>query len=400
MFFRIALGLSLLWNVIYYKWLELKSLFLPSNSLFGNLFIETIRIPSNLWSPFNYIIHDWIFLIILSVYTLCILLLIIGKGLPYVQIFIVVFWWSFQQRFSLVSYGWDDYFMAILTLSLFLPLTANKIKEARSNSSNEIVGPFIFLMIAQIACIYLFSALSKTGTTWHQGIAAYFLLTDMMKNNSLACFISSKMFFIQVFTYGTLIIEYVIPLLIIFPIFNKKTRLIAALLIVSFHFGISLFTQVGHFKYVALSVSILLVPGFVWDKFKIKPYQTNGNSSSTNFSLIQFIVAFVFMVGILTQNIALKINDQGNIFNLKEKSSIFQQNWSLYAPNPSVETGKVEIVISNDENEKSVYSNISKSRLVSHFLAMYRLQKEKDAGKVVLQLHANWLLNNDNNYEK
>jgi hypothetical protein len=82
---------------------------------------------------------------------------------------------SIQHRNPLVE-NWGDLILRLLLFwSLFLPLAERASLDGRRNLPGPAARSFVSFgsaaLIVQIVCIYFFSALLKTGSTWHDGSA-------------------------------------------------------------------------------------------------------------------------------------------------------------------------------------------------------------------------------------
>jgi hypothetical protein len=406
--FRITLGIGLLLNLIYYKIYELNLLFLPSKGLYGNFFKEHFVFKSDLWSPLSYIESDILFIILMVLYAVSLIFFTCGKFMRLATLYIFIYFWAFQQRFSIVSFGYDNYFMILITCALLIPLTIRKIETITSVKFSEVRTPFVFFIIFQIACIYGFAVIGKSGDLWKEGIASYFLLSDAMIGDSIACQYLTKGYFVPIATYITLIFELLLPVLLFFPWKNKHLRLIAAFTIILFHWGISVFVNVGHFKYAGLAAAILLLPSSFWQfflkdlKFENKP---QIKYKSHKIRLAQAVIAVLFSLAVLCQNLSVLPNYSISKIAAKiklplfEQSSIFTQNWNLYAPNPPLNNGKIEVVLIKENIETNPYKNIKKFSLFNINLCFYKYNMNNKNGKNLMLFHKEYLLNKYPEYD-
>ena len=122
----------------------------------------------------------------------------------------------------------------------------------------------------QLALIYFFNAVSKDGSTWKDGTAAhYFLQRELIITSFwLGLRQHASLVLSYLLTYGTLLIEGLLPLLILSPVGRPWTHRTAIILICVLHVAIALMSNIGIFSYVMIVFSALLVTREDWETLR------------------------------------------------------------------------------------------------------------------------------------
>jgi hypothetical protein len=127
-------------------------------------------------------------------------------------------------------------------------------------------APFLSLavlaILLQVATIYAFNALHKTGVTWKRGEAVHWVLWQSRAATPLADWVAHREpgWFSPLLTYGTIAIESLMPALVLVPWERQRTRILAFVLAVLLHTGIALFMTLGPFSYAMMALVVLVLP--------------------------------------------------------------------------------------------------------------------------------------------
>ncbi|HSC87190.1 MAG TPA: HTTM domain-containing protein [Polyangiaceae bacterium] len=109
--------------------------------------------------------------------------------------------------------------------------------------------PIVWLVWFQLAVIYLFNFLAKDGTAWRGGSALAQALNATSLCTPLGAWIArAPSHLLTAATYGTLVLEAALPLLLLAPWFRKQAHAAAAASMVALHLGIVLTLDVGIFS--------------------------------------------------------------------------------------------------------------------------------------------------------
>lgn len=136
----------------------------------------------------------------------------------------------------------------------------------RAGLPERFVGLGYFAVCLQWATIYVFNVLHKSGTTWHDGSAVHYVLWQNRVATHLAALVRmhEPFWLSPAMTWGTLVMEAALPLLILTPVFQTWPRRIAVLFIWTLHGSIALLCTLGPFSYSMMCFALLLVTKDDW----------------------------------------------------------------------------------------------------------------------------------------
>ncbi|MGI8909433.1 MAG: HTTM domain-containing protein [Rubrobacteraceae bacterium] len=189
---------------------------------------------------------------------------------------------SIQQRNPLVLGSGEILLHLLLFWSMFLPLGAmwsvDSSREARRGTRGGATpGPRrlspLFLSVAtaglflQIAFVYWFTALIKTGEEWRTDFTALsFVLHYDQVVTPLGSFLSQFPTLLWMMTLGTILLEGFGPFLLFSPLFTGPVRTAAALAFMSLHYGIYMTMDIGIFPWISAFCMVCFLPAWFWDK--------------------------------------------------------------------------------------------------------------------------------------
>lgn len=218
-------------------------------------------------------------------------MLMIGYKTKLSQIMCLVIIISIHNRAIMIENAADFFMNCMLVWTAFLPLgiafsidsLKSSLKKFKENSITDLnnrkvgINKFTtiysfayFCMIYQIATIYFFTGIDKTGYDWMNGSAVY-------KMFQLDTFLTPVGYFLRdyitypvskFFTYSTLSIEYIAPIILFLPFYSYVLRFIFIIVYSIFHISIRVAIKVGLFSYVLMCAFILLIDTFFIEKFK------------------------------------------------------------------------------------------------------------------------------------
>lgn len=178
---------------------------------------------------------------------------------------------SIQFRNPLVG-GSDGPLLRMLFFwGMFLPLGAywsvDRARSALPRPSPRFLSLATFALFLQIAFMYWFTALLKTGPEWrvdHTALYYVFSLDELAK--PLAHYLLNFPVLLQVMTFGAFMLEAFGPFLLFFPFFTGPVRTAGALAFMSLHFGIWLTMDIGIFPWISALCMVCFFPTWFWDK--------------------------------------------------------------------------------------------------------------------------------------
>ena len=218
-------------------------------------------------------------------------LLLIGYRTKLSQFITTIIIISIHNRAIMLENAGDFMFNNILIISLFLPLgisfgidslkTSLNFKEFNFKDLNDkknginipkqVFTLGYFAMLIQLSIIYFFTGFNKSGYDWENGSAVYKML-------QLDTFLTPVGYFLrdyitapisEFFTYTTLTIELLAPLILFFPFYNYIFRLFFIFCFFIFHISIRSLIKVGLFSFTMISTYVLLIDEKVFNKVKM-----------------------------------------------------------------------------------------------------------------------------------
>ncbi|MFW5876709.1 MAG: HTTM domain-containing protein [Myxococcota bacterium] len=121
----------------------------------------------------------------------------------------------------------------------------------------------------QLFFIYLFNVVHKTGETWMEGSAVHYVLWQDRIAMGPAVWIRehAPSWFSPAATYGTLVIEALIALCLVLPLFPRHARRMALAGMILLHGGIGLVVNLGPFPFVFPAAGLLMMASGDWTRF-------------------------------------------------------------------------------------------------------------------------------------
>jgi hypothetical protein len=180
---------------------------------------------------------------------------------------------SLHARFPLLTQGGDALLRCMLFWSLFLPLTKSEVRGQGSGDRGQgsgdgrlvcSVGTVAF--VVQLAVMYLFTAMLKTGPSWRYDFSAtYYALSIDHFTSELGYVLLSYPRLLQALTLGAILLEWIGPLLLLIPIQQTWVRIIVPLSFIGFHLGLAATMDLGTFPWICILFWAALLPSTAWD---------------------------------------------------------------------------------------------------------------------------------------
>jgi len=125
----------------------------------------------------------------------------------------------------------------------------------------------VFGLLLQIAIIYWFNFVHKSGQTWKDGTAVYYVLHQERIITWLGLQIREHVPYgiTKLLTHGTLVIEAAAPFLILTPVFWRVTRPLTILLLVGLHGSIAAMVNLGIFSAAMIAYDPFLLGTTHWN---------------------------------------------------------------------------------------------------------------------------------------
>lgn len=393
--FRIIVGFNVIYNILEYRLFNI-SMFYSEEGIVPSSLIE-----QNYGAPFsllNYLSSNALVGVFFVITLLLAVLYMIGFKSKFVGPALFLLFASIINANPIASHGVEFMIEVALFWGFFLPLDAcfSVLPQYRESQNTNVTGIASYGILGQITLIYLTSFLTKTGDLWQSGLTIFTLTDDRTHAVGVADWLAGQPGFCSFLSHSALYIELLLALLIFFPLFNRYCRLIAAICIIGLHSGLAMVLFVGPFHLITLAFAVVLLPTFVWDKFKvaanknfplpflkqsvapqeIKKTKSKGRKvidkktapSTPLFSYVWKAIVVIMLLMITQKNLqkwkkesylSNVISNMGGISNIADlnppKASPFtgllQQPWWLFAPNPHKDMGTIVLLARTENNE-------------------------------------------------
>lgn len=213
----------------------------------------------------------WFIFALLTVQAVFALMFMLGWRTRLATIVSFVLWISLINRNTLILIGGDLLMGCLLFWAIFLPLGARYSVDVATASNpppaeNRYLSWATLAILLQVASVYFFSAQLKSGVEWYpQFTAVYYALSLDRYATPLGQWLLNFPDLLHVLSAFVWWLEFLGPVLIFVPLFNRYLRLLLVLLFVSMHIGFKLCLELGHFPFVSLASWTLFIGGWIWD---------------------------------------------------------------------------------------------------------------------------------------
>ena len=139
-------------------------------------------------------------------------------------------------------------------------------------------------LLLQIAIIYWFNYVHKSGQTWKDGTAVYYVLHQERIITWLGVQIREHVpyWVTKLLTHGTLVVEAAAPFLVLTPVFWRWTRPLAVVLLVGLHGSIAAMVNLGIFSAAMIAYDPFLLDTVHWNLLaRLAPRRAGRARSST-----------------------------------------------------------------------------------------------------------------------
>jgi hypothetical protein len=277
----------------------------------------------------------------------CLLAIGVGTRVAAVATWILVS--SIQARNPFTLSGADTLIQVMLFWNMFLPSAAWWSVDARRTRTHDIARPVTVTSLgalgiaAQVAAMYLFTAILKSGETWRwDGTALYYAtgMIDMIKPFGREVHRLPDLL-LEVLTHGSLVFEFALPLLILFPFARGWGRTFAVFATMLFHLGIFSVMDVGLFPFISGASMIPFLSTSFWSWLDANPAhgrlrtgQTGGPSVMGN-PFLDALAGVCIVLMVLTNVATVSPLNLPSEVRAVSMMATVDQTWSMFAPNPT-----------------------------------------------------------------
>jgi predicted DCC family thiol-disulfide oxidoreductase YuxK len=220
----------------------------------------------------------------------CFFFLLIGYKTRFFHVLSFIMTTSLHCRILFAENGGAVALGAVVFWTAFMPLgrrfsvdaVLQSLRERRRETPADLMSarrladerPFVSLavlaLLLQLAVVYTFNYVHKTGHTWHEGTAVYYVLWQERIVTVIGLWARHHLPFAltKALTYGTLVIEAGAPILILSPVLRPYCRTLAILLLTGLHGSIAILVNLGIFSAAMIAFYPFLVDAEVWDGLK------------------------------------------------------------------------------------------------------------------------------------
>ncbi len=178
---------------------------------------------------------------------------------------------SIQLRAPLVGGADGSLLRLLLFWSIFLPLGAywsldRTLKGPDYRPSTKFLSVATVGLFMQIAFVYWFTALLKSGAEWRtDGTSLYYALSLDQMATPLGHYLLNFPTLLQVMTFATFALEAFGPFLLFCPFFTGPVRTVAAMSFMGLHFGIWLTMDIDIFSWISALCMVCFFPEWFWE---------------------------------------------------------------------------------------------------------------------------------------
>lgn len=189
--------------------------------------------------------------------------LLIGYRTRISTVILLVLYISLHNRNVFVNQAGDDLLRLVLLWGILLPWQAHYSWDSRHQP--KVPPQFTVANIAYLfllSSVYFFAAILKTGSEWHgDGTAIYYALSlDQLRLPVFGDWLYQFPALMKVCTWIALTIEFLIPVLLLWPSKKGTLRGLSFFLLVFLHVGIGLTLYVGLFFIIGMVSALGLLP--------------------------------------------------------------------------------------------------------------------------------------------
>lgn len=141
-----------------------------------------------------------------------------------------------------------------------------------------VVALAVPVIILQFAIIYYFNVVHKTGPAWKDGTAVYYFFQQDRMVTALGAWLRFHvgLGFIKLLTWSTLVMESLIALFLVSPVYSKWLRMVGWSLVFALHFSIDAVVQLGPFSYAMFVIHSIFIPREFWEYWRRRTRARHG----------------------------------------------------------------------------------------------------------------------------
>ncbi len=270
---RVGLGMALLYTAVQFYTSDLFHAFISEDGFLTNDYVLKGK-RTGTWSL--YFINDdtWYSALLLTLTGVSALALIVGYKTRLATFLCWVLFVSLSNRAPILLSGADTQLVVLLFWSMFLPLGARWSIDGglgKQPDQEKHVSLATAAIILQVAYLYIYSGLYKTGSQWFpDGTAIYYALNALELSSPLAPFLAHFFGLTRWLTYYVYFLEIFAVFFLLSPFYTDRFRYAVLPQLLLLHISFILFLSVGFFPLVSLTGLMVFMPSQFWDWISCK----------------------------------------------------------------------------------------------------------------------------------
>lgn len=178
---------------------------------------------------------------------------------------------SLTNRIPILTSGADMQLCLLLFWAMFLPVGARfSVDSALSTAPRQPASYFSIATVAlllQVAYLYFFGALLKTGAPWRETFDAIYYATSALEvTKPLAMYLAQYPDVARALTIYVFVLELLAIAFLFSPFRNDHARLFVLPQLIVMHLGFAVFLAIGVFPLVSISGLVAFIPALFWDR--------------------------------------------------------------------------------------------------------------------------------------
>ncbi len=267
--FRIVLGLVMLFDLLG-RWSDVALHYSDRGLLSREQVLDTL----NVWRWSLYFVNgttEFAYLMFAVSLVTC-LAVIVGYRTRLAMAVLWILLVSLQVRNPLVLSGADSFLRLLMFWAMFLPVGAVWSLDQRLGRNTPAPQPWYVsvasaALLLQIAFVYFFTALLKTGDQWRSDFTAlHYALGAKQLTTPFGDWVHQFPDVMRVLTASTMVIEVAMPIIVFVPWKNARMRCAGIVMIVGLQIGIMLTMNIGIFPWISTLCMVCFLPTVVWDR--------------------------------------------------------------------------------------------------------------------------------------
>ncbi len=275
---------------------------------------------------------------------------------------------------QVLNYG-DSLLGMLLLWSSFLPIgryysIGDRRGEGGSGPKPVILSVASAALLLQVVIMYWVTAFLKTGPEWPTGDALYYALHLDFLTTPAGRWLLDFPGLLKMLTHASLILEYVGPLLLLYPFGSRTVRLLGVIGFTMLHLGIAGTMRIGLFPFIDIAALIPFIPTVVWDRLTGREAGPSVHRQGAavvspmrpwlSGCAAGILLAYIswWALGNLQPRwrMPAEIKAIGSVFRL-------QQRWTMFAPSPA--RSDAWCIVAAELDDGSVIDLLQQGRLVS-----------------------------------